>query len=77
MALLGAVGLGASDLMAQGNATAPQQKKMPACIDVHQHYVPEVYRRAAEAAGHGKPDGMPAIPRWDRQMALDMMDRAA
>jgi len=44
-------------------------------IDVHQHFVPERYRRCAEAAGHGKPDGMPALPRWSRQLALDVMDR--
>lgn len=75
MTLLGAAGLGMTDLMVQSNAIAAQRNTMPACIDVHQHYVPDVYRRAAEAAGHGKPDGMPAIPRWDRQMALDMMDR--
>jgi predicted TIM-barrel fold metal-dependent hydrolase len=37
--------------------------------------VPEFYRRAAEAAGFGKPDGMPGIPAWSLDKALAMMDR--
>lgn len=44
-------------------------------IDVHAHYVPERYRRALEAAGHGKPSGMPAIPEWSVGTHLAMMDR--
>jgi predicted TIM-barrel fold metal-dependent hydrolase len=43
-------------------------------IDVHAHYVPDFYRRAAEAAGFGKPDGMPGIPPWSLAGALAMMD---
>ena len=43
-------------------------------IDVHAHYVPAGYRRAAETAGHEHPDGMPGLPRWDTNMALAMMN---
>jgi predicted TIM-barrel fold metal-dependent hydrolase len=43
-------------------------------VDVHAHYVPVGYRRAAQAAGHRHPDGMPAIPEWDTGKALAMMD---
>lgn len=31
-------------------------------IDVHAHMIPPFYRDACEKSGHGKPDGMPAIP---------------
>jgi hypothetical protein len=31
-------------------------------IDTHAHFVPPFYREACEETGHGKPDGMPAIP---------------
>ena len=43
-------------------------------IDVHVHYLPSDYRRAAEAAGHHHPDGMPRLPDWDVGLALSMMD---
>ncbi len=43
-------------------------------VDVHAHYLPAGYRRAAEAAGHQHPDGMPGLPRWDVDAALGMMD---
>lgn len=45
------------------------------CIDVHQHYLPEFYRQAAAAAGLSQPDGIPGLPKWDVQSALDIMDR--
>ena len=43
-------------------------------VDVHAHYLPAGYRRAAEAAGHQHPDGMPGLPQWDVEAALGMMD---
>jgi 6-methylsalicylate decarboxylase len=46
----------------------------PGKIDVHAHYVPDFYRRAAEAAGHLKPDGMPGFPDWNLPTTLAMMD---
>lgn len=44
-------------------------------IDVHAHYIPPGYREALLAAGHGKPSGMPGIPKWSVEDALDTMDR--
>lgn len=43
-------------------------------FDVHLHFVPDVYREAAIAAGWDKPDGMPGIPAWTERGMLDMMD---
>lgn len=31
-------------------------------IDTHAHFLPPSYRQACSEAGHGKPDGMPALP---------------
>jgi len=31
-------------------------------IDVHSHFLPPFYRKACLETGHGKPDGMPALP---------------
>ncbi len=44
-------------------------------IDVHAHYVPEGYRQALLASGHGQPDGMPAIPEWSAEEHVAVMDR--
>lgn len=46
----------------------------PPRIDVHAHYLPAGYRRAAAAAGHEHPDGMPGLPNWDTGSTLAMMD---
>lgn len=46
-------------------------------IDVHAHFLPDDYRRAAEAAGHVHPDGMPSLPDWDAGKAIAMMDALA
>jgi predicted TIM-barrel fold metal-dependent hydrolase len=43
-------------------------------IDMHAHFIPDLYREAASAAGHGHPDGMPAIPPWSADAALSTMD---
>ena len=43
-------------------------------IDVHAHFLPEFYRQAVAAAGYDHPDGIPALPRWDEDAALAMMD---
>lgn len=45
------------------------------CIDVHSHFIPDAYRSAAVAAGHSKPDGMPALPPWSEKLMLETMDR--
>lgn len=44
-------------------------------IDVHSHFLPERYRAALAIAGHSKPSGMPAIPEWNVNEHLEMMDR--
>jgi predicted TIM-barrel fold metal-dependent hydrolase len=43
-------------------------------IDVHAHYIPEVYRDALVAAGQAEPDGIPGLPEWDEEIALAGMD---
>jgi len=43
-------------------------------IDVHHHFLPDSYRRAAVAAGHAQPDGMPVLPAWSEADMLAMMD---
>ena len=43
-------------------------------IDVHAHFLPDFYRQALIEAGQIHPDGMPAIPDWSEQAALDVMD---
>ena len=44
-------------------------------LDVHAHFVPDAYRVAAEAAGHAQPDGFPALPEWDPDRHVEVMDR--
>ncbi|MFI9423082.1 amidohydrolase family protein [Streptomyces achromogenes] len=47
----------------------------PGFIDVHAHFVTDSYVRLARAAGHERPDGMPAWPRWSARAHLELMDR--
>lgn len=44
-------------------------------IDVHAHYLPQLYREALCAAGHDRPDGFPQIPEWSAQEHVRAMDR--
>jgi 6-methylsalicylate decarboxylase len=44
-------------------------------IDVHAHYIPQVYRDALVAAGQAQPDGIPALPEWTQALAIDAMDK--
>ncbi|MFJ2645616.1 amidohydrolase family protein [Streptomyces sp. NPDC087420] len=41
---------------------------------MHAHFITPRLRAAMEAAGHGQPDGMPAVPDWSPGSALAMMD---
>lgn len=67
--------LGAAVLSCEGLRAQPVNGPMlQPRIDVHAHYLPAGYRRAAEAAGHEHPDGMPGLPQWDTDAALAMMD---
>ena len=47
---------------------------MPLRIDVHAHFLPDFYSEALRAAGQNHPDGMPEIPAWSEETALQMMD---
>jgi len=44
-------------------------------IDIHAHYLPPGYLETATAALKGLPDGMPFMPSWQPETALEMMDR--
>jgi 6-methylsalicylate decarboxylase len=44
-------------------------------IDVHNHYFPPGYVDNAVAALKGLPDGMPAMPNWDPETTIAMMER--
>ena len=68
--VFGAAALSCSGVRAQVvNAPTLQPR-----VDVHAHYLTAGYRRAAEAAGHEHPDGMPGLPHWDVGTAIGMMD---
>ncbi|MGW7530008.1 amidohydrolase family protein [Streptomyces sp. NPDC054783] len=42
-------------------------------LDVHAHYITGRYAEACRAAGHGRVDGMPALPEWSCDAALEVM----
>ena len=46
----------------------------PFIVDTHAHFVPPIYRQVLLETGHAHPDGMPAIPAWDEDSHLAMMD---
>jgi len=48
----------------------------PGLIDVHAHFVTDSYVRRARAAGHERPDGVPAWPSWSARAHLELMDRS-
>lgn len=65
-----------SALNAPASDTARRSKtESPSLVDVHAHFIPDGYRRAAIAAGHSHPDGMPGLPAWSAGEMLAMMDR--
>lgn len=68
--LIAAAALPASGVWA-GPVNAPTLQPR---VDVHAHYLPAGYRRAAAAAGYERPDGIPGLPLWDVDAALAMMD---
>ncbi|MBI3216695.1 MAG: amidohydrolase family protein [Mycobacterium sp.] len=49
---------------------------MAGWLDVHAHYVTARYRDECVTAGHAHPDGMPGIPGWNVEAALDVMGRS-
>jgi predicted TIM-barrel fold metal-dependent hydrolase len=44
-------------------------------IDVHAHFLPEVYVQALDRAGLKTLDGGFPVPRWSAEAAIEMMDR--
>ncbi|MEU1042960.1 amidohydrolase family protein [Streptomyces sp. NPDC005907] len=48
----------------------------PGLVDVHAHFVTDSYIRQARAAGHERPDGVPAWPGWSAGAHLELMDRS-
>lgn len=47
---------------------------MSGWLDVHAHYLTPHYAEMCRAAGHGRPDGMPALPAWSAEAAVEVMD---
>lgn len=47
----------------------------PGLIDVHAHFITGSYAAQARAAGHERPDGMPAWPAWSAAAHLELMGR--
>lgn len=45
----------------------------PAKIDTHAHYLPSAYLQAAQDAFPGGPDGLPGLPAWSVEAALESM----
>ena len=43
-------------------------------VDVHAHFIPEVYRQALLDEGITYPEGMPGIPEWSPESHLTYMD---
>jgi predicted TIM-barrel fold metal-dependent hydrolase len=43
-------------------------------IDVHAHFLPDHYRDAAMAAGHGQPDGFSQLPTWTAAEHVEVMN---
>jgi predicted TIM-barrel fold metal-dependent hydrolase len=50
---------------------------MAGWLDVHSHYLTERYGVACRSAGHGQPDGMPGMPGWSVDAALELMAATA
>lgn len=77
IAVSGLVGtsLPTAAIAADQTAAAPTLSQPLRRIDVHAHYLTDRYRQEATAAGHAKPDGMPGLPAWSVEKALDAMDR--
>src|ERR1700677_327062 len=43
-------------------------------VDVHMHFIPELYRDALASANMSSPDGISALPPWDEEDFLRVMD---
>ncbi len=54
--------------------TVPISQKVDR-VDIHAHFVPAFYREALGEAGLSEPDGIRAMPEWDADSTLSVMDR--
>jgi 6-methylsalicylate decarboxylase len=43
-------------------------------VDIHMHFIPEFYRDALASANMTSPDGINALPPWDEEDFLRVMD---
>jgi 6-methylsalicylate decarboxylase len=48
---------------------------MPGSIDVHAHFLPDLYRAELLRHGHEEPDGFPSVPEWSADEHVASMDR--
>jgi predicted TIM-barrel fold metal-dependent hydrolase len=46
---------------------------MTGWLDVHAHYLTPRYAERCREAGQGEPDGMPGLPGWSAESALELM----
>ena len=44
-------------------------------VDVHMHFIPDFYRDALASANMAGPDGIDALPPWDEETFLRVMDK--
>jgi len=64
----------AMSLAATPGVTASSARKVER-IDIHAHFVPAFYREALAEAGLSTPDGIRAMPAWDAESTLRVMDK--
>jgi predicted TIM-barrel fold metal-dependent hydrolase len=50
------------------------KQEAPSKIDTHAHYLPPEYLTATQGAFPNGPDGMPGLPTWNAESALETMD---
>ena len=51
--------------------TTPARRR---AVDVHMHFIPDFYRDALASANMASPDGINALPPWDEDDCLRVMD---
>jgi predicted TIM-barrel fold metal-dependent hydrolase len=69
-----AMSQGATSEVTTSEVTTSTTRKVER-IDIHAHFVPAFYREALVEAGLSKPDGIRAMPEWDADSTLRVMDK--
>ena len=54
--------------------TAQTTRERRRAVDVHMHFIPAFYRHALASANMSSPDGISALPPWDEEDFLRVMD---